>query len=644
MKWLLVAVALGLAAGPAEAQLRRASAQHGNGGPPPPAPYQDRTIDGLAPLPEEEDSQPLYNREGWPRFLRLETRLGTEPGEGSKLRAGLVGAIGIETPNHGVLSADAAIAPSEGSSAVTLRQRGLPVSGGWMVNNEIGVTNPVASDIMRLPSRVFVPAVTTRGASTEWRGLGGTAFAASSGEFGRLQGYPVPGFLPLSGTVSFLGAQGIVDGWFVAARHAYAHGVTQSEDPAPGAVPVNSHATYLAARTETAGHVLQANLIGTRSNETSGGRYGIWIDGESRRGSAAYGWGVFRLDTQLSWAGQAMASDIEGAYVRGSWHTRRWSAQASADLLRSISGPDDTGVLVTTNGQWRYSRKLSFGAGGTMRRYLGNAGSGFLDARWEHDWGRTGVRGESSSFSGERSRRMIVDHDWLVPSGWLLSTSLSVGRESGSERAGSIRGAALSLSAPLSSSATLLANATTERRGNGDRHDSANVSLLWQVARNWSIEGNLLYTRGQQRLTAPIDPLAPLPERFLERTNDHAIFLVLRYENRAGSRSAPLGGPPQGGGGRVSGVVFLDANRNGTQEASERGAAGVTVHLDGRFATRTDAQGRFEFAFVAPGARVVTVLNETLPLPWEVPRDAERRLEVQVRESIEVRIPVVRPD
>jgi hypothetical protein len=125
-------------------------------------------------------------------------------------------------------------------------------------------------------------------------------------------------------------------------------------------------------------------------------------------------------------------------------------------------------------------------------------------------------------------------------------------------------------------------------------------------------------------------------------TDSRSYFIALRYEDSAGTRSVPLGGNVASGGGSVEGVVFLDANRTGIQEAGEKGAAGVTVYLDGRYAVRTDAQGRFEFPYVAPGTRVIRVLNETLPLPWETGEQQEVRVDVVVRESTRVAIPVVR--
>ncbi len=638
----LLPVLLGFVS-PGEAQVKLAQGGPAGGTPSVEPAYEDRVIEGLAPI-EEEVEERLYNREGWPRYLRLETRLGTQPFNDRKYEAGLGAAAAIDTPNHGVISLDASVAPEQKRSSVTLRQRALPLDGGWLVNNEIGVGTPLAPGIMRLPSRVFVPSVLTRGASTEWFNAGTqTQFMASSGEFGRLQGYPISGFLPLAGNISMVAAQGYFDGWQLAIRQSHADGVSPFDSPSKPSDFVTSESTHVSARQEFPTHTLQGSVVGTRSNNDFRTRYGAWVDGELKRGTSTYGAGVFRLDPNLSWSGQPMASDIEGAYLRGSWHTRQWTAQGSVDVLRSISGEDDVGVLATASGQWRFSRRLSWGVGGSARRYNGNAGSAFADVRWRHDGGDSGLRADvTSSGNVDRSRRLTFDHGWVLPLDWTLSTSVLGGRESGAASTRSLWGGALSITAPLTAYATLTGNANTEHRDDGSSTTGANMSLLWRLSRNWALEGNFFYSRGRRSLQLPIDPLAPLPERLVATDDTHSVFLLLRYEHRAGSRPTPLGGGPQGGGGSIEGVVFLDANRNATREAGEVGAAGATVYLDGRYATRTDAQGRFEFPFVAPGARVITVLNETLPLPWEIGERTQTRVEVSVRDIARVLIPVVR--
>ena len=161
--------------------------------------------------------------------------------------------------------------------------------------------------------------------------------------------------------------------------------------------------------------------------------------------------------------------------------------------------------------------------------------------------------------------------------------------------------------------------------------------------RSWSLEGNYTRNLGQSRTLRPLDPLAPILTDSLAEA-DRSFYAVLRYELQAGSRSVPLGGRPSDGGGRLEGVVYFDANRSGTQEASETGAPGVTVYLDNRYAVRTDAQGRFQFPFVAAGPRTVSVRNETLPLPWSVVNEGQVKVDVRLRESIQLDIPVQRLD
>jgi hypothetical protein len=103
-----------------------------------------------------------------------------------------------------------------------------------------------------------------------------------------------------------------------------------------------------------------------------------------------------------------------------------------------------------------------------------------------------------------------------------------------------------------------------------------------------------------------------------------------------------LGGVPGSGSGRLSGVVYLDANENGRYDAGEWGAANVTVILDGRFSARTDPNGRFDFAVVAAGHHVLTVQADNLPLPWTLPGSGRTEVEVGTREHTTVTIGALR--
>jgi hypothetical protein len=629
----------------AEAQTLRMAAS-GEAAAPSAAPpaYQDRVIEGLAPDAGPEGSaQPAYNAEGWPRFLRLETRLGTQPYKGSDRSSGFVAAGAVETPNHGTLSVDASLLTDDRRNAVTLRQRGLPMQDGWSANNELGVITPLAPPIMRLPARVFVPTDFVRGASTEWVNPElGVQASASAGQVGRLQGYPVTAFDRLHGNLTQFGAQAGGGGMTAAIRTSRGTGLALTNLPLPSSALADSSSVQVAARQEDESANVQANGLATRASTTEDTRTGVWVDGEFKQGRALYGWGFYRLDPNLSWNGQSMASNIRGAYARASTYSRQWSADAQVDVLQSIVGDDPTGVLVTGSGRWRYSKTLTLSAGGSFRRYQGDAGSAFADLRHQNDWGLAGVRADLASDRGRRSGRLTLDQAWDMPVGWLLGTSLTGGRETGTGAAGRLWGFAVSFSGPITNDLVLSGNASREQRQDGSSSTGANVNLAWRLSPRWSLEGNYAYSQGRSRPFTPVDPLAPLPDVSLFASQTRAFYVLLRYEDSAGTSTAPLGGSPSSGGGSIEGTVFLDANRSGAQEAGEGGAAGATVYLDGRFAIRTDGQGRFSFPFVAPGPHVITVLNETLPLPWEVGDRREMRVEVVVREAARVAVPVVR--
>jgi SdrD B-like domain len=110
----------------------------------------------------------------------------------------------------------------------------------------------------------------------------------------------------------------------------------------------------------------------------------------------------------------------------------------------------------------------------------------------------------------------------------------------------------------------------------------------------------------------------------------------LRYTEAAGSTQAPIGGSVGSAAGSIQGVIYLDENGNGKQEASERGAAQITVLLDGRFSTETDRLGRFEFPYVAAGAHTITVVSDNLPLPWSIPDEGKQTIRVFTRDQTRV--------
>jgi hypothetical protein len=382
------------------------------------------------------------------------------------------------------------------------------------------------------------------------------------------------------------------------------------------------------------------------SSRVGGGRSGLWADGEWDDGPRRHGLGLFRLDPDLSWASQPLPGDITGAYARTAWRTRQWSAEASVDWLRSITGRAANGSYATASARWRLARDSSLGTGFSLRRFDGEAWDAYGDWRFASDWGPSGLRLEVGGGQSVASRQQLIyDQDWTVPQGFSLNTSLGAGRLGrdpvSGEAAQNLWSAAVSGSAPLGASGLLRGSLTTEQGSGNSRRWGLNLGGTWRLTPRWSVEANLNRSKGKSLVAASLDPLAP-PLPLVNTSSDRSFYAVLRYELQAGSRNTPLGGRALEGGGRIEGVVYFDANKSGTQEASESGVPGVTVFLDNRYGVRTDAQGRFEFPFVASGPRTVSVRNETLPLPWGVVDDGQARVDVRLRETARLSLPVQR--
>ena len=624
--------------------------------------YVDREIQGIAPYTADLGDQTPYNADGLPRLYRIETRLGTQPfGLQQSTRVGFTLFGLVETSNHGILSIDGSLDPHAQRSSLTLRQRGMPWAGGWLANHELGVINTPAPDITRLPSRISVPSTLMQGAGAEWNNPGGgLQLQAATGTPGLLVGLPSSAFERLQGQRSSLGAQwrlrgdsgdlpglsGSRLGWTAALRLESARGISLFSNPWALAGQENANATQLVLRHASDERRTQGQFVHNLSSLASDPRNGFWVDSEWDDGPRRHSLGGYRLEPGLSWAGQPLPSDLTGGYARSSWRTRQWSAEGSVDLLRSITGRASSGSFVTSSARWRLTSQSSLGAGFSLRRFDGQAWDSFADWRFSSAWGPSGLRLERGGGSSAVSRQeLIYDQEWTLSEGLSLSTSVGAGRLGRDPTTGDapqdLLRAALSLGAPVGTRAQVRGNLNTERGSSGSQRWGLTLGVSWRIDSRWSLDANLNRSQGRSLSTFPLDPLAP-PLPTVIGVSSRSFYAVLRYELQAGSRITPLGGSAADGGGRVEGVVFFDANKSGTQQASEQGVPNVTVFLDNRYSVRTDAQGRFEFPFVAAGTRTVNVRSDTLPLPWAAVGDGQTSVEVQLRDTTRLSMPVQR--
>ena len=158
---------------------------------------------------------------------------------------------------------------------------------------------------------------------------------------------------------------------------------------------------------------------------------------------------------------------------------------------------------------------------------------------------------------------------------------------------------------------------------------------------HWSLIASYLESKNSTTSPFIVQPLIPVQSN-TDVTKGSALFVTLRYETRGGTSSAPLGGTSGSAAGSINGYLFLDVNDNNLPDANEEPAQNITVLLDGKFSTRTNALGRFEFPLVATGEHTITIVSDNLPLPWQVNDNGQRSVKVNTRETNYINIPASR--
>ncbi len=635
--------------------------------------YVDRVMEGVTAQDETDMANNAYDTQGLARGLSAQF---TRNVQTSKNNAAFLSDTRTETqgfqidtfieaPNFGTLSLQAlALGGSNvsGLSSWTLRQAGLPFDNGWRADNALGTTNLLMPDISRRSSRLTLPGPQVIGGSTQWRYVGSDQLTvgASVGEPGRFEGFPQSRFVGGGGRVSNVFAEVAHGPWTFAATAAEGNNIvpesaaidTASPNTVKRISPTNIYlSTAYADR--ASGFGAQLSAIGSRVEGASS--TGIYADANWRDGAHRHEASLFYLERGLAWLDRALAADLQGAAYRYGYNAARWDISANVESFDSISGASPHGWFASGGGRYLLSTKFSAGGGFAVRDFGGKSSSGFGYVQATSSLGTTRAQidvatSDSGSNSGPSSQALTLEHSFFTEASLALSTTLSVERitperllavnsstggetttQQSSQNAFAIGlNGRYAITDALSVQGNLRARQlrNVDNRGNNDFTIALNIGLDWQITSAWLFNASIYENRGI--ITDPIAVQSPLVTPIVVRTrpNDRGVFVSLRYSVRAGTSSAPLGGRVGGGSGKIEGSVFLDTNGNGLRDGNESGAANVVVVLDGRYSTRTDGVGNYQFSEVASGSHTLTVVQDDLPLPWTM--DVDRRYDAPV--------------
>jgi hypothetical protein len=606
--------------------------------------YEDRLIDGgNLPADVSVGLESQRNASGWPRAFRVQavtsrvTRNDVNADETGVQLGGM-----LDTPNYGALSLEANLRTSTGygdssGNLLSLHQIGLPMNGGWLVNNSLGATNAPAVDLARSQYRFFVPVILSNGATTEWRNQDRRLqLQASVGQPGLLTGIYVPTFEDLGGRQASAGMQwGDGDGWSAALQATDVADVRFGLGRPDAAAEISSQAWFGAIGWGTPGMHVQLNLVESATDDQSG-QAGGWIDAAIRQGRTQHNFGAFHLEPCLVWGNLSLTSNLEGGYYRAAFQNRQWTLDGGVDYVSPVSGGSDSTIFGTGYGRYQVSGRLGIGGGMNVRQGAADAWStfGFVDNANRLGIGRAQLEYATDDFRD--NTQLTLNQTWNTPPGTRLGSSLFLGREQIADVSANRIGVAMNGGGDIRSNLAFDVDARWDTSDGQSSYDNvlASAALNWAFATGWTMGANYYISRNSWRTPFEVtSPIPGFPSGVAQRSDDEGYFVNVRYQWQAGSRTSTLGGGSSRGSGSVSGVLFLDENDNGRFDAGEAGAPNVVVLLNGRFAARTNTQGRFEFQAVAAGSHVLTVVQDNLPLPWTVPADGRTSISVGVRDQ-----------
>lgn len=575
-------------------------------------------------------------------------------------------------------------APHDSGGRLTLRNLGFAAGGGWLLDSRLGDGfSEVTRGLVR-QQRLGLGASTVRGVAAHLYRRD-TEVRAGWGLRGYLAGGPYPGFERHPGQIGWLGATHRLGGagdWFAAGQLGLARDIPMDDfgpwgegGPAARRQDVQSWALALGQGLDAGWRDerlrWRASLLGSqaRGDARSVDAQALSLEAERRWGRYAHAAGLRLGRPGLYFGDQRLFGGDQGAFWRVDYGGTRLAWGLGLDVERARADP--FGWLpafrrASLSGHLHYqlSRDTSFGGNLALQRgHYDGLLPGALDQRARSWHAYAFYQTRWGGWPRTRLSLTARDHQQIA-----LGSSSATGQELQWEQ--DWIGGRLETQQPELTST--LGYAWDRSDGRLRRYPTAGLQWRYWVGGRGFVGGNLRYTSqsgglstsrglsGQVNGEYEVAPgwrlglqvglnqarTALVPAGWdgplVYRSQERSAYVFLRWEGQAGRPYAVIGQSHGPGSGRIVGRVFFDANGDGQRQADEAGVPQVEVLLAGRYPVRTDQEGRFEFPLVASGRQRLALTLDSVPLPWGVPGEGTREVEVPLRGLATLDIPVVR--